>query len=453
VIYATDRATATATATSVWLCVVGGAYCSTLVATSALANVIALAQSGSTLYMATSAAIAYVATACSAPCMPTTIATAATNTEYRGLALAPQALPSPSPSPSPSTSPTPSLSTGASPSATAAPLPFSAGNIVALRVGAVGGAALSANYAPVFLDQFSTAAASAPVSSTPVQGVTLSGTDRLVGSLSRSTDMSSLYFGGMAAPVGSTVTITSPYGTNARALARVNIAGSVAVTTIASSAYNGVIWAACGPSAAGAWIIGNSSTVAVGFVADGVADSVATQMTVTSAGAAYSGCGVGSSGSLFLLLPLSPFCYLDRVASPATSGTMTTASDSNFNSGPYLAKTVITNAAETRIWIGLSDGQTADVGIFTGTSATSTTFAQMLSPIYLVTGLALSSDEGTLFFATLTALYSVSATCTSACAATLYTRPRQTPTFAGSRPLRSCLHRRRPRPLSRRLCR
>ena len=82
---------------------------------------------------------------------------------------------------------------------------------------------------------------------------------------------------------------------------------------------------------------------------------------------------------------------------------------------------MITNAAETKFWVGDVTASTAsDGGIYSGASLTS--MAIMVAATYRVTGLTLSSDEATLYFTArqpANALYSVAASCTSACVPTL----------------------------------
>ena len=186
------------------------------------------------------------------------------------------------------------------------------GNLVILRVGTPGsGSALSSNYAPVYLVEINPSSSSTPVSSTLISGVTLSGTDYTQGSLSLSADKSNLYFGGMLASTGTSVSSSSPYGSNARAIVRIDSSKSVYTTSISNTVYDGVIKAVCAKDSSGGWILGNSSTIAVGFVTDGSTNSITSQRTISTSGSPYTGCGISQSGTLYLLRSTNFYPHID----------------------------------------------------------------------------------------------------------------------------------------------
>jgi sugar lactone lactonase YvrE len=314
-------------------------------------------------------------------------------------------------------------------------LGWTTGNLIVLRVGTPGsGTLLSSNYAPVYLVEINPSSTSTPVSSTLISGVTLSGTDYTQGSLSLSADKSNLYFGGMLASAGTSVSTSSPYGSNARAIVRIDSSETVYTTSLSNTVYNGVIKAVCAKDSSGGWILGNSSTIAVGFVTDGSTNSITNQRTISTSGSPYTGCGVAKSGNLYLLRSKNNFPYIDYFPGAETSGLLWAWWDFQMANDPFSSKQIITNSAEDRFWaciVTLIDIN--DDGIYTGTSYSDDSMTKIFSSssVYRVTGIALSPDETLLFFTTTTQLFSVSASCTSSCTPLLITTAQTNTEFRG----------------------
>jgi hypothetical protein len=298
---------------------------------------------------------------------------------------------------------------------------FSANNLVLLRVGATGsGTALSSNYASVYLDEINPTSATTAVTSSLVSGVTLSGTDYTQGSLSLSMDKSRLYFGGTTATAGSAISLSRPYGSFTRAIVSIDSSGTSDIRTIPSTSYDGVISAICGKDSSGAWFLGNSSTIAVGYFNFDTSTWI-TQMDIDTSGTAYTGCGISQNGTLYLLKTNNNAPRVDFVYNAQTTGSMNANQSGQVASAPYSTKQVITNAAENIFWTCVvTRRNAADSGIFTGDALSFYSMSQMLSSPsnYRVTGIALSSDENTLYFTTTTSLFSVSSSCPGLCVPT-----------------------------------
>jgi sugar lactone lactonase YvrE len=308
-------------------------------------------------------------------------------------------------------------------------------NLILLRVGTPGiGTLLSSNYAPVYLVEINPSSSSTPVSSTLISGVTLSGTDYTQGSLSLSADKSNLYFGGMLASTGTSVSTSSPYGSNARAIVRIDSSETVYTTSLSNTVYDGVLKAVCAKDSSGGWILGNSSTIAVGFVTDGSTNSIANQRTISTSLSPYTGCGISQSGTLYLLRSVSGYPYIDYFLNAQTSGTLSLGNSAQMANDPYSSKQIITNSAEDRFWAcivtlrGINDD-----GIYTGITISDYSMTKIFSSssVYRVTGIALSPDETLLYFTTTTKLFSVSASCTSSCTPSQLTTAQTNTEFRG----------------------
>jgi hypothetical protein len=159
-----------------------------------------------------------------------------------------------------------------------------------LRVGAAGSSTplAAAGSAPVaaaiFLDELvpAYALAQGAVQSVAVQGVTLTGNDYLLGTLSLSADGSFATFAGVGAPAGASATgnqgaacVGACWPGFTRVLARVAWDGSVAAsTTLSAAAFGGVVKGVCAADAGGYYVVGNSSAShVIGYVPHGSSDS------------------------------------------------------------------------------------------------------------------------------------------------------------------------------------
>jgi hypothetical protein len=148
--------------------------------------------------------------------------------------------------------------------ATAAP--FKDGNLVAMRVGR--GGTLTQAATAVFLDEYTVSGA---IVQSILMPVTVSGSDLLIGQLSRSADGAYLTFGALSAPEGTPAGCgTGGYGYKntvrnscfkdwPRAIVRVDAGGNVAVTNLSASVYDGIIKGVCTYDGSGYYIVGNSS--------------------------------------------------------------------------------------------------------------------------------------------------------------------------------------------------
>lgn len=122
---------------------------------------------------------------------------------------------------------------------------FTTGNILTLRVGEVGGTALTTNSAPVFIDEYTTSGTFVQSVSMPFvtngaqRKFTMSGTSTTEGFLNLSPDGQYLTFGGYdAIPGVSNISTTSASSTN-RIVARVMQNGTINTTTRISDGYDG----------------------------------------------------------------------------------------------------------------------------------------------------------------------------------------------------------------------
>jgi hypothetical protein len=350
----------------------------------------------------------------------------------------PSPLPLPSPSPtstsggaSPPPPPLSSLSPSAAPSTAASPSPrpalFQAANVVVLRVGATNGPALSSALAPLHLDEVGLATG-AVVSTMAVSGVSVSGADYTQGSLTRSGDGRSLVLAGVAAAAGTAPGAAAPFfGDAPRAVVRVDMVGAVTTAIFSSSQFGGLLLGACAFDQRGVFVVGNSTSPAVGvaFAADSSVDALSVRHAALST---YTSCAAAQSGALYLIRARGPYAYVDKatgadVLSASASGGLVAvaAPSSHISPSPYSGRQIIVNAAETRFWVGVVTATVVDDGgVYSGNRITSMSI--MVAATFRVTGLALSADEATLYFTARQpahALYSVAASCASACAPTL----------------------------------
>ena len=296
---------------------------------------------------------------------------------------------------------------------------FSPSSLVALRVGSAGGSLSNAS-AAAFLDEYSPSGALLSTRSLAgPAGLTLSGTDWMQGSLGRSADGLSLVVGGVSAPLGAAPGASAPFFSASRCIARVFSSGATSVTSFSPSLFGGLVLGVCAASGAGAWVVGNSTSPAVGlgYAADGSVDAL---VSLYSAATLFTGCTVARSGNLYLARTSGAYGYIDTVAAPvSTSGAVyPSAASTYFNAGPYNARQVVVNAAETRFWVSSVTAGTLNDGVYTGASLVSMTLAAATRAV----GMALSADESTLYLAALSpanALYKISASCTSGCMTSL----------------------------------
>ena len=413
--------------------------------------------------LALSSALYTTPAGCLAACAVTLLKAAAQGTAFLGVAAPPivlQPSASPSASPSPTRSASPSSSTGAPASASPSPSvpPFS---IVALRVGAAGGAALTGETAPLFLDEFSPQTRS-QLSSAQVAGITLPGADASLGALSRSSDGASLLFAGVAAGAGASATEAAGAS---RAVARVDAAGNLAVTTFGAALFggglvsgvcsvNGSSYVVVGRTATAALANGSATAALVGFVAHGSVDALQALRAApsTSMAGGYASCALAASGALLLARNAagSPQCggaptaCVDVTSAAAVAAAaaanaslpITAATGPSTGASVAPAQQLVANGAGSRFFLAVAQPASAAAaaaaaacganasGIFAGPAlASAAGMSPIVSQAFSVTGLALSPDEGTLFFAARlpapSALYSVPAACSSQCVATL----------------------------------
>ena len=323
--------------------------------------------------------------------------------------------------------------------------PYPLTSLLLVRVGDGFGSTLTARAAPVYLDEVypAFAASQGRVSSRLVEGATLPANDWSVGGAQLSGDGAFATFGAVAAPVNVTspVPCTLPgscFPGIARVLVRVSWDGSVSTaTTLDPASWSGLVKGACAADGAGYFVVGNSSTVALGWKAHGtstVAQPLVNQYAAAAAGSAMVACAVGpTTKSLYLVRSGVSYGYIDKaaVAVPGAASVAVTV-NTFFASSPFSAKQVAMNRAETRFFVAVAGTSASDGGIYTGAAVTG--MALSVATTYKVTGLALSRDEATLYFTTRAsatspapanardALYSVSAACVASCIPTLLYR-------------------------------
>jgi hypothetical protein len=311
---------------------------------------------------------------------------------------------------------------------------------VLLRVGASGsGTALSSNYASVYLDEINPNSASAAVTSSLVTGVTLSGTDYTQGSLSLSSDKSRISFGGMSATAGTPISLDRPYGIFDRVIASIDLSGTFDVYVIPNTTYDGVIKAVCGKNSSGAWFMGNSTNVNLGYF-----DYDNNTWTTVDDDTMFpnTGCGVSQSGNLYLLFDRFGAVWFKKVSNAPTEAVTTPGGFGNLgtsrriNDRRYLPKQIITNKNENQLWICIvSLSQAGDSGILTGTPSTSLSQMLWTPDNYRVTGMALSPNESLLYFTTTTKLFSVESSCFATCVPTTLRTAAANTEFRGLAPV------------------
>ena len=378
-------------------------------------------------------------------CPYTLLRQAAAGEEFRGLTLTPilqpsastQASASPSNSPSSSISvsnsqtPQPSVNVGTSPSPSSVAVAndfYLPTDLLAVRVGN-GVSPLTAGLAPVFIDQYSSTVAVAqvaPVRSEKVARVTLSGTDWTQGGLTRCGDNTCVVFGGVLdAPEGTIPTVNAPHFSYPRAVAHIGPAGFISIkAAVPFSKFSGLIKGVCSLDAKGFFVVGNSTEMGMGYLADGQEDQIIDMFEPSN----FGGCTMTMSSNVYTVRSTS-FVYIDRIRNPSpTEDFDFTPTNLYFSGTPYVAKQVIINRAENKFWVGIdSKYSTADGGIWVGTGTPpNTIFTGIAAPVvftlvvdtsYVVVGLTLSADESKLFFATRqpdNAIYTIPATCVTA---------------------------------------
>jgi hypothetical protein len=379
-------------------------------------------------------------------CPYTLMRQAAAGEEYRGLTLTPMIQPSPStqasqsPSNSPSATisvsnsqtPQPSVNAGVSPSSSSAPVAndfFLPTDLLAVRVG-TGLSQLTAALAPVFIDQYSSTVAIAqvaPVRSEKVSRLTLSGTDWTQGGLTRCGDNTCVVFGGVLdAPEGTNPTANPPYFAYPRGVAHIGPAGFVSIkAAVPHTKFSGLIKGVCSLDAKGFFVVGNSTEMGMGYLADGQLDQVVDMYEPNN----FGGCTMTMASNVYSIRSTN-YVYVDRLRNPSPTEDFDFTPTNLFFSGtPYVGKQIIVNRAENKFWIGIdSKYSTADGGIWYGTGtppnpnalftgiAAPIVFSLAVDPLYVIVGLTLSADESKLFFATRQpdhAIYSIPATCTA----------------------------------------
>lgn len=164
---------------------------------------------------------------------------------------------------------------------------FTSGNILTLRVGEVGGTALTTNSAPVFIDEYTTTGTlvqSVPmpfVNSGSNRKFTMSGTSTTEGFLNLSPDGQYLTFGGYDnIPGVSGISSTTATGTN-RIVARVTQNGTINTSTRISDGYDGnSIRSAATVDGSAFWTGGAGTGGGTRYVALGA--STSTQVSTTT---------------------------------------------------------------------------------------------------------------------------------------------------------------------------
>ena len=254
----------------------------------------------------------------------------------------------------------------------------------------------SAASSPIALDEFSApqtpGAAASLLSTMLLTGVVLPGSDAAQGTLGRSGDGLGLLFVGLDAQTGAPTVV------------RVNRTGSVALAGL--GAASGLGLGACAVDGTGAHVVGGG--LSLGYVAEGAA-LVSQTYPSGYADARWTACAAARAGGLLLLrLSASAGLFIDSVAAPAPAAAlMEVVQGPPLAAAPRVGKQVLANAAGTRIYVAV---QTAVApcgmrGIYVGAAADAPTpgFRQNINSSFLVTGLALSADEATLFFTASTA--------------------------------------------------
>ena len=332
--------------------------------------------------------------------------------------------------------------------AAAAGAPFGADSLLVLSVGdgatVLGNASQAARAVPVFLTEVSGSGAVLRAA-WAVPGVTLADNDYTNGLLTLSADGASAAFAGLGAPAGTPSTFGAASGATglapacttagscfagyARIVAMVTSDGSVDTSTrLTASTYGGVIKGVCAPAGAPGFLVaGNDTAYGLAYVPRGATGSTIFQ---SHAGPSrnFVGCLVTPRGTLYTLRTTTvtladsaPSLPADLTASYSLPTTPALATVS-FAPLPYTGKQIVTNAAESRFWVGYVSGVTAgDGGIYTGTTIRTMTIA--VAATYRVTGIALSADEATVYFtsrgspttSTQHALWSFPASCLSLC--------------------------------------
>jgi len=187
-------------------------------------------------------------------------------------------------------------------------------------------------------------------------------------------------------------------------------------TGAAGAGYDGVLRAACSPDGHAMYVVGNgTNSPSLFYAAHGAAAPAALPALTKNADHSFTGCTVTASGALLLLRSTQSKGFVDRVAAPLPLGAaalLPAVSTASFNSVAYSAKQIVANRAENVFFVAVSTSQAAaDGGMYRGTSATGA-MSLHVAASYRITGLALSTDEATVFFtarAPTHALYSVKA--------------------------------------------
>ena len=220
---------------------------------------------------------------------------------------------SPAPSPAPAAAPLLVLLALAAARGAAA-ADFQLTNVVLLRVGDGTGSSLTARAAPVYLDEVypAYAAAQGRVSSRLVAGATLPANDFTMGTAQLSADGAFATFGAIAAPVNSTsptpcTAAGSCFPGVARVLARVAWDGSVSTaTTVDPASWSGLIKGACSVDGSSYFVVGNSSTIGLGWKAHG--SGTAPLISQYAAASQFVSCAVGAtSKSLYIVRTTGTF--------------------------------------------------------------------------------------------------------------------------------------------------
>jgi len=186
---------------------------------------------------------------------------------------------------------------------TSAQAQFTPGNLVVLQVG--NGGTLNSAAAPLFLDQFTTTTAGQTVTpfitiASDGTGLVLSGSASSEGALTRSTDGSTLTFGGYAAAAGTTGIAS---GTAPREVGSVNASGQFSLVANSSSALSGNNIRGAISDGQNYWITGPSglyyqaaSSSALTLISSGINSFTNTRIANISAGNLYYTTSSGTRG-------------------------------------------------------------------------------------------------------------------------------------------------------------
>ena len=282
---------------------------------------------------------------------------------------------------------------------------------------------------PVYIDSIDMVSAAFTPAAAPIPGISIAANDYLhTGYMTQCTDQTCVSFVAGADAVG---TANTGQGGNIdgsgggytfagdRVVVRITGGNTVDTSTrFTSTDYPGLPMAACSYDGSAFFVVG-STAPPVRYVPFGSQGGSGLQ-TASAAGTAnptqYSSCVIAGSGiapgtaNRAMYLARSDlngnYGFADYASNTAQdwtqAGTLTIAASATYNGGPYTARSVLSNAAQSFFYVMTPDGRSW--GIYGGPALTG------MSPIYTgqgyPTGMALSPNEQVFFFTTRTGLFS-----------------------------------------------